>query len=156
MPGAVHWTTTDPAASVLSRAELESDRCALDGLPNSRVGLRGTLRELGFSLRGVGDGGRAYGTDALRNGIGAATVDLVDDAGTKITDVTVTVALREAGPRERETYRERGFHIGVGATPYIADITVTTGDGRHGTVTCEAWYVAERVIDTPNGDDGGH
>jgi hypothetical protein len=41
-------------------------------------------------------------------------------------------------------------------TPYDVAVDVATAHGRSGSTDCAAFYVTERLLDTPPGGDGGH
>lgn len=151
---ALDFEITDPSATVIRAAELQSDACDLVGMPGAMVDMRGDFHDLVFRVPGIGEGS-ARGTVPLRAGAGSVTVDVLDDEGAKLTEATVSVALRRAGPAEQESFRERGLFFTAEVTPYVIAVDVTTADGRSGSTDCPAFYVTERLLDTPPGDDGG-
>lgn len=146
------FTTTNPAASVSSSVELAGG-CELEGLDDLAIDMDGSLRELRFQLAGLADGGNASGTVPLRAGAGTTTVDVIDDNGDVLTQATVSLVLREAGPVERESFREHGLHYRATSQPYELDVAVTTADGGHATGTCSAGYFSDRLIDSPPGEE---
>jgi hypothetical protein len=144
--------TTDPAARIYKTPDFRSAICALEGLPYGEVRLRRDVRTPVFEV--VVDDGidplKASGVVPLNAWSGSATAPLTSLAtGEPVTDLTIEVTLERAGRRGQDSATFDGVTLRVSWVPYVANIRVTTTDGRTGTAACYAEDVLELAIIRP-------
>lgn len=145
--------STDPAATIYRDRDFDSEICAVQGIADTEVLLSGIKPDLYVEV--VADHGeaveKAAGELRLDGLAGSLTTKLVDYfTGEPITSATIDVALRRAG---RTWHSEEAFGTLVertSRTPYLADVTVTLGDGRVGHATCSAVAATTQVRIRPS------
>ncbi len=132
--------TTNPSAAVYRDHDLDSDICAVAGLPDGLVRVTGSLP--GTFVEVVADHGTA-GVEKLagdlptKGGRGSMTADVVDLLTGEVTTTgSVTLALTRTGQRERQVEASDGIVERRTYTTYREDLTVRLADGRRGTATC--------------------
>lgn len=144
-----HVRTTNPSASIHRSSDFASDICDLDGLADGQVRLSGVLPNAYVEVvadHGGEDVEKAQGELRVTGGRGTLRTDFVDlFTGETRTRATVGLVLDKAGRTFREVTSSDGATQRVSVTPYRAELSVATADGRHGSVSCSAVAVTTEV-----------
>jgi len=145
--------TTNPAASIRSDRDFQSDICDVPGLPDAQVRVTGALPTTYVELvldHGGDNVEKAQGDLVVKGRRGTLRTDVVNlFTGEVTTRATINLALERAGKSLREVVSEDGATNSVTVTPYRETITVALADGRKGETTCSGFAVTSRTRVSP-------
>ncbi|RNL80915.1 hypothetical protein [Nocardioides marmorisolisilvae] len=144
-----HVRTTNPSASIHTSSDFASDICDLDGLADGQVRLTGVLPTPYVEVvldHGGENVEKAQGELRVNGGRGTLRTDFLDVfTGAVRTHASIGLGLTKAGKTVRETLSEDGTTQRQSVTPYRAEVSVATADGRRGTTSCSAVSVTTQI-----------
>ncbi|WP_114558842.1 hypothetical protein [Desertihabitans aurantiacus] len=142
--------STNPSAHVVRSRDFGSDICTFAGTADTQVRLSGEDRSAPYAEVVVDDGVnplKAQGEIGMRGLQGTLVAPLTEIfTGETVATLTLRLRLVPAGPPTTTVERDGRALFTRTETPYLAELSLTTTDGRRGEVSCPASEVLEGSI----------